>query len=330
VAPDRRRSPPGRAAPTIRPSAGWRQRRRVGKRAGGPRQAARPGRTSTDAARRRPTQESPGRSNRSRGFKPLAGVRSSFGGATRRSALSHSLVTVAARPAARAAPGPGLQLRPVTSQPARRAEVSGELPSKTVVFRRRRRWPLGRETIAVLGPKDTPGPGGRSRVFCCLVTYWAAPTYASSTPPSAIPPHRRGRIPLARRQMRLCNTFNPQFSPGFPTGTHIFRRPFHARVWKSRCRDTGHGTRDTTGGHGTRDTPDGHVLIRPRAGRRPPRVRPRCISAHWHRSAEAMARSATARVAKRTADRPPLGDCAISHNGTAVRGRASRPGCTFR
>jgi hypothetical protein len=38
-------------------------------------------------------QESPGRSNRSRGFKPLAGVRFfSFGGVTVRSALSLSLV----------------------------------------------------------------------------------------------------------------------------------------------------------------------------------------------------------------------------------------------
>jgi hypothetical protein len=43
-------------------------------------------------SRIRGTQESPGRSNRSRGFKPLAGVRFlSFGGVTVRSALSLSL-----------------------------------------------------------------------------------------------------------------------------------------------------------------------------------------------------------------------------------------------
>jgi hypothetical protein len=101
--------------------------------------------------------------NRSRGLELLAGVRlSSFGRPTLRSALAHSL-SLAARPRVSGAPGRGLRLRPVTSQPARRTDLD-ELPSKSVPFGGDDKGPVGRGA-SPSGSKDTPG-GGPGQGFC--------------------------------------------------------------------------------------------------------------------------------------------------------------------
>jgi hypothetical protein len=89
------------------------------------------------------------RSGRSRGFEPLAGDEFCVSVAVtfRSPSTSFSPCSLTARPAARGAPGLGRRLRPVTSQPARRAELTDELPSPSVLLEGRHRVPEGR-----LGP----------------------------------------------------------------------------------------------------------------------------------------------------------------------------------
>jgi hypothetical protein len=170
---------------------------------------------------------------RSRGFKPLAGARCSVSVARPFGRPDLTPFSPSPRdPRLRSAPGQGQRLRPVTSQPARRAES----PASCL---RRASPPKATSVVQSVarpsppGTKDTPGPGAESRVFsasisCCCTTACDGSGREWKNQSMAAP-----GISLWHGEMRICNRLNPHLStgyaPGFPCGTEVV----HIRGWRT-------------------------------------------------------------------------------------------------
>jgi hypothetical protein len=103
------------------------------------------------------TRESPGRSNRSRGLKQLAGARFQFRWRDRQVLPCLIPLSPSPRdPRFRVPLAQGLRLRPVTSQPACFDRNLRKLPPPSVLFGGDDVWSRGRRTIAGFSPAPPP------------------------------------------------------------------------------------------------------------------------------------------------------------------------------